>query len=94
MSDCRQRDSTARVGSRISRAIRAMASRSDCELAGKPVSMMSTPRSARARAITSFCGGVMLQPGDCSPSRRVVSNTRIRAGETWGLAWDCCAFTR
>ena len=80
MSACRQRDSTARLrlGRRSSRPIRAIASRSDCELAGKPVSMMSTPSSSSARAITSFCGGLMLQPGDCSPSRRVVSKMRMR----------------
>lgn len=35
----------------------------ECELAGKPVSMMSTPSSSSARAMTSFCWGVMLQPG-------------------------------
>ena len=73
MSLGRQRDSTHRVVSRSSRAISAAASRSDCELAGKPVSITSTPSSASARAITSFCCGDMLQPGDCSPSRRVVS---------------------
>src|SRR4051812_43840623 len=35
--------------------------------------MTSTPSSASALATRSFSGCVMLQPGDCSPSRKVVS---------------------
>ena len=36
-------------------------------------SRMSTPRSTSFAAIRSFSGMFMLQPGDCSPSRSVVS---------------------
>ncbi len=56
------------------------ASQSPREAAGKPASMTSTPRSASARATRSFSGCVMLQPGDCSPSRSVVSKIRTRSG--------------
>src|SRR3569833_2912623 len=42
--------------------------------------MTSTPSSASARATRSFSGWVMLQPGDCSPSRRVVSKINTRSG--------------
>ena len=50
------------------------------EATGNPASMTSTPSSARARASRSFSGCVMLQPGDCSPSRSVVSKIRTRFG--------------
>lgn len=43
---------------------------------GKPASMMSTPSLARLRAISSFSEDVKVAPGDCSPSRRVVSKMR------------------
>ncbi len=43
------------------------------EAIGNPASITSTPSSTRAFATSSFSGVVMLQPGDCSPSRRVVS---------------------
>ena len=66
--------------SRTRRAISATASQSPCEAAGNPASMTSTPRSARARATRSFSGCVMLHPGDCSPSRSVVSKIITRFG--------------
>ena len=47
--------------------------------------MMSTPSAASARATSSFSAMFMLAPGDCSPSRRVVSKIRTR------LASDCAA---
>src|ERR1017187_801533 len=46
---------------------------------GKPASRMSTPSSTSFRAMFSFSGTVMLQPGDCSPSRRVVSKMYTRS---------------
>src|ERR1039458_796732 len=46
---------------------------------GKPASRMSTTSSTSFRAIFSFSGTVMLQPGDCSPSRRVVSKMYTRS---------------
>ncbi len=68
------------IGPCTSRAIWWTASQSPREAAGKPASMTSTPSSASARAIRSFSGCVMLQPGDCSPSRSVVSKMRTRFG--------------
>src|SRR4051794_29381467 len=57
----------------ISPAIAFTDSKSPLELIGKPASMMSTPIASRCRAISTFSGSVSVAPGDCSPSRRVVS---------------------
>jgi len=38
--------------------------------------MMSTPSRANARATSIFSAEVMLAPGDCSPSLKVVSKMR------------------
>ena len=75
-----QRARPAMIGPCTSRATALTASQSPREAAGKPASMTSTPRSASARATRSFSGCVMLQPGDCSPSRSVVSNISTRFG--------------
>ena len=56
---------------------RCTASKSPGEAMGKPASMMSTPRSTRAWATSIFSARFMLAPGDCSPSRSVVSKMRI-----------------
>jgi hypothetical protein len=40
---------------------------------GKPASITSTPRIASWRAISSFSETERDAPGDCSPSRKVVS---------------------
>jgi hypothetical protein len=53
------------------------ASKSPGEAIGNPASMMSTPSTARAWAISSFSFRFMLAPGDCSPSRSVVSKILI-----------------
>ena len=45
------------------------------EAMAKPASMMSTPKRSSWRATSVFSCKFMLQPGDCSPSRSVVSNT-------------------
>src|ERR1700678_3881247 len=45
---------------------------------GKPASRISTPSSTSFAAMRSFSGTVMLQPGDCSPSRSVVSKIQTR----------------
>jgi hypothetical protein len=47
--------------------------KSPWEAMAKPASMMSTPRAASWWAKRSFSAWCMVQPGDCSPSRRVVS---------------------
>lgn len=57
-------------------AIDRTASRSSGEEAGNPASIMSTPSLDSCRAMTNFSALVMVAPGDCSPSLKVVSNTR------------------
>src|ERR687885_1456168 len=47
---------------------------------GKPASITSTPRRASWWAISSFSGVLSEIPGDCSPSRRVVSKISTRLG--------------
>src|SRR5258708_3139246 len=54
-----------------------IASKSPGEAMGKPASMMSTPRSTSAWAISIFSVRFMLAPGGCSPSRSVVSKILI-----------------
>ena len=44
----------------------------------KPASMMSTPSFSSCLAISIFSARFMLHPGDCSPSRKVVSKILIR----------------
>ena len=44
----------------------------------KPASITSTPSFSSWRAISIFSFKFMLQPGDCSPSRRVVSKILMR----------------
>jgi hypothetical protein len=63
-------------------AISFTASKSPSEAMGKPASMMSTPISSSSCAIFSFSSSVIDAPGDCSPSRSVVSkiSTRSLAG--------------
>ena len=58
-------------------AICRTASKSPGEAIGKPASMTSTPKSTRAWAISIFSVRFMLAPGDCSPSRSVVSKITI-----------------
>src|SRR3989344_2108866 len=40
---------------------------------GKPASITSTFKRANCWATSNFSAASMLQPGDCSPSRKVVS---------------------
>lgn len=46
------------------------------EAMGKPASMISTPSLDSWRAMSSFSLLVRVAPGDCSPSRSVVSKMR------------------
>jgi hypothetical protein len=82
-------------------AIFETASKSPSEAIGKPASMMSTPISSRIWAICSFSSSVIVAPGDCSPSRSVVSKIRTRGcgcrdgggcgdGHVVGLALKLC----
>src|SRR5580765_128232 len=90
MSSGLQRARPQMIGPSTSRATAATLSKSPREAAGKPASMTSTPSSASARATRSFSGRVMLQPGDCSPSRSVVSKISTRSGlAAMGSFRDC-----
>src|SRR6202789_1162971 len=61
-------------------------SKSPEEAMGNPASMISTPRVASWWAMRSFSAWCMVQPGDCSPSRRVVSKKTIWFDEDIGLS--------
>ena len=50
-----------------------IASKSPSELAAKPASITSTLRRSSWRAMRTFSSLVIEAPGDCSPSRKVVS---------------------
>jgi hypothetical protein len=80
MSSRTQRARPAMIGPCTSRATALTDSQSPRDAAGNPASMTSTPSSASARATRSFSGCVMLQPGACSPSRKVVSKISTRSG--------------
>src|SRR5579863_3927073 len=62
------------------RAISLTAARSPGDAAGKPASIMSTLRRTSFSATWSFSSVVIVAPGDCSPSRKVVSKIRMTAG--------------
>ena len=60
-------------------AISWTAAKSPSEAIGKPASMMSTPMSSSSSATSSFSSWVMVAPGHCSPSRKVVSKMTTRS---------------
>ena len=51
-------------------------SKSPGEAMGNPASIMSTPNSSKTLEIWIFSSRLMDAPGDCSPSRIVVSNSK------------------
>ncbi len=61
------------------RAIASTASKSPGEVIGKPPSITSTPRRASCVAISTFSCVFSEIPGDCSPSRSVVSKIWTRS---------------
>ncbi len=71
-----------------------MPSRSPGDEMANPASITSTPRRSSCRAISIFSGADRAMPGDCSPSRSVVSKMRtVSVGEAisvillgWGRA--------
>src|SRR5215207_8576634 len=67
------------TGPCTSRAMAWTASKSPGEEIGKPASITSTPRRASWCAISSFSCLLSEIPGDCSPSRRVVSKIFTRS---------------
>ena len=60
-------------------AISWTAAKSPSEAIGKPASMMSTPIASSSSATSSFSSWVMVAPGHCSPSRKVVSKMTTRS---------------
>src|SRR6202167_2107291 len=66
------------TGPSTSRAIACTASKSPGEVIGKPASITSTPSCASCWAISSFSCLFSEIPGDCSPSRSVVSKICTR----------------
>ncbi len=72
------------------RAIVCTASKSPGLAMGKPASMMSTPSRASCWAISSFSLAFSEMPGDCSPSRRVVSKICTRSMVRCSFWWSAC----
>ena len=68
------------------RAIASTASKSPGEVIGKPASITSTPRRASWLAISTFSWVFSEIPGDCSPSRSVVSKMSTRSARRPGTA--------
>ncbi len=68
-------------------AIWRTAWKSPGEATGKPASITSTPISSRILASSSFSSSDMEAPGDCSPSRMVVSKMTTRSREGSDTAW-------
>ncbi len=64
------------------RAIVCTASKSPGEVIGNPASITSTPSRASCVAISSFSCVLSEIPGDCSPSRSVVSKISTRSGSS------------
>ena len=64
-------------------AISLTAAKSPSEAIGKPASMMSTPMVSSSSATSSFSSCVMVAPGHCSPSRKVVSKMTTRSLSDW-----------
>src|ERR1700730_4049257 len=73
------RASPAITGPSTWRAIPWTASKSPGEAIGKPASITSTPSRASCWAISSFSDAFSEIPGDCSPSRSVVSKISTRS---------------
>src|SRR3954453_12471026 len=67
------------IGPSTSRAMAWTASKSPGLAIGKPASMTSTPSRPSWWAISSFSDAFSEIPGDCSPSRRVVSKICTRS---------------
>jgi hypothetical protein len=74
LSPARARPATTALSTRL--AISDTASKSPSDAMGKPASMMSTPMVSSNSATWSFSSRVMVAPGDCSPSRNVVSKIK------------------
>ena len=67
------RESEQMVDSLMAAEMARIASKSPGEAAAKPASMTSTRMRSSWRAMRTFSSLVIDAPGDCSPSRKVVS---------------------
>src|SRR4029453_1281920 len=87
------------------RATARTPSKSPGEDTANPASTMSTPRRSSCSAIATFSSGPSAMPGDCSPSRSVVSKMSILRELTdppcvalrayrWRRTMDVCAVAR
>src|SRR5437868_6637647 len=65
-------------------AISWTAAKSPSEAIGNPASITSTPIVSSNSATSSFSSCVMVAPGHCSPSRKVVSKMRTWSFSDWG----------
>src|SRR5215471_17866457 len=65
-------------------AISLTAAKSPSEAIGNPASITSTPIVSSSSATSSFSSCVMVAPGHCSPSRKVVSKMRTRSSSLLG----------
>src|ERR1700756_4790342 len=65
-------------------AISLTAAKSPSEAIGNPASITSTPMVSRSSATSSFSSCVMVAPGHCSPSRKVVSKMRTWSSSLLG----------
>src|SRR3954453_11835147 len=77
------RASPQMIGPWTSRAIACTASKSPGEAIGKPASITSTPSRLSCWAISSFSTLFSEMPGDCSPSRSVVSKMLTCSGASF-----------
>jgi hypothetical protein len=73
------------VGPSTLREIASTASKSPGEVIGNPASITSTPSRASCCAISTFSCVLSEIPGDCSPSRSVVSKMWTRFCSDTGL---------
>ena len=88
MSACPVRARPQITGPLMVLAIASTLSKSPTEAIGNPASITSTPNSASAPAMRNFSRKFIEKPGDCSPSRSVVSNMMTRSsGRTPKLGW-------
>jgi hypothetical protein len=77
MSSRRVRQRVATVALRTVRATVRTPSKSPGDEAAKPASITSTPSRSSWAATSAFSSGCSAMPGDCSPSRSVVSKIAI-----------------
>ena len=77
MSSLRVRQSEATVGWVTAAATALTPSKSPGEETANPASITSTPSRSSCWAISAFSSGRSAMPGDCSPSRNVVSKIVI-----------------